>query len=362
MIFLNKPKALFRTSGIKLHKVPSSLLNVRIAVLLFLVDLTIGIVGFMVIEHFELIDAIYMTMITISTVGYTEVEPLSPAGQLFTSSFILINIGLFTYILAVFSYYVIQGEIFKNMHLSLIKNSIDNLSGHVIVCGYGKYGKEVAAHFRKHYIPFVIIDLDPVEIENLQKSEDELLYVHEDATHDETLIKAGIKNARALVSALPDDSDNVFTVLTARQLNPRINIISRAKDPKSQRKLLLAGANHVVMPEQIGGFYMATLVSKPGAVEFFSFITNEYRSDIGFEEVTFEKIPEACRGKSIRELHLRKVTGANIIGFRHADGHYEVNPTPDTVLGPKTSFIVLGNKEQLAALLDYFKHYPEAPG
>lgn len=350
---------MLKDNNLKLHKIPSSLLSLRAALLLLGLDLLLGIVGYRVVEGFGMIDAIYMTIITLSTVGYTEVQPLSAWGQLFTSVFILINIGLFAYLLAVFSYYVIEGKIFKSMHLNVIKNSIDKLEGHVVLCGYGRYGKEAALHFSKHQIPFVIIDNDAQEIENIQKSEERLLYLEDDATHDEALLAAGIKRARAIICALPDDSENLFIVLTARQLNVGMAIISRAKDPRSQKKLLLAGANHVVMPEQIGGFYMATLVSKPSAVEFFSFITNEARSDIGFEEISFDRLPPSCRSKSIRDLHLRRATGANIIGFRHADGHYEVNPGPDTVLGPGTSFIVLGSREQLKALLHFFEHYPE---
>ena len=165
--------------------------------------------------------------------------------------------------------------------------------------------------------------------------------------------------AKSIISALPDDSENVFTVLTARQLNPKINIISRALDPKAQKKLLLAGADHVVMPEQIGGFYMATLVSQPGAVEFFSFITDEYRSDIGFKEIKYTDLPSACQGKSIRELHIRRETGANIIGFHSADGNYMVNPPPDTRLTPDSSFILLGDKEQLAALKVFLENFPK---
>lgn len=350
---------MLRRKDIKFYQVPSSLLSARAALLLLLFDILLGVVGYTLIEGYGLMDAVYMTIITLSTVGYTEVQPLSAFGQLFTSFFILLNIGLFAYIISVFSYYIIEGEIFKNMHTTLIRQNIDELSNHVILCGYGRYGKEAASHFIKHSIPFVIIDQNEEEIDSLQKSEKKLLYIQDDATHDEALVQAGIKRARAMVTALPEDADNVFTVLTARQLNPKINIISRAKDPRSERKLLLAGADHVVMPEQIGGFYMATLVSQPGAVEFFSFITNEYRSDIGFEEVTYEELPASCQGLSIRDLNLRSATGTNIIGFKHAGGNYEVNPSPDTVLAPNTSFIVLGNGKQLEALRSFFQDYPE---
>ena len=342
-----------------IYTVPASFLSLKTAFILIAGEILLGVLGFYIIENYDISDAFYMTVITISTVGFMEVEPLSQAGRLFTSWLILINIGIFAYSLSVFSYYVIQGGIYRKMHLNLINVKISKISDHIILCGYGKYGEEIATHLEKHNIQFVIVDQNPEKIETIQKSEEKMLYVEDDATHDETLIKAGIQRARALVSALPDDTDNVFTVLTARQLNPRINIISRAKNPKSQKKLTLAGANHVIMPEQIGGFYMATLISKPGAVDFFSFITNESQSDIAFEEILFEDLPENCQGKSIRDLRIRRLTGANIIGFKNPDGHYIVNPDPDTVLKPFCSFIVLGTAQQLSALKKYFEEHDE---
>jgi voltage-gated potassium channel len=347
---------------LNIYTVPSSFLNIRVAIALLLTDFVVAILGFVLLEGYSFIDAFYMAMITISTVGFMEVEPLSPQGRLFTALLILANIGVFAYALAVFSYYIIQGEIYKKMHLNLVKSSIKKLKGHVILCGFGKYGGEIATHFNKHHIPFVVIDLDDQKIEQIQTSKEKIFYLQDDATHDDALIKAGIERASALISALPDDSDNVFVVFSARQLNPRLNIISRAKHPKSQKKLLMAGANHVVMPEQIGGFYMATLVSKPGAVEFFSFITNEYRSDIGFEEIEYKMLPEECQGKSLKELNIRKNTGANVIGYKAPDGHYEVNPQPDIILKPGTSFIVLGNEQQLQDLKYYIANYPEVAG
>ena len=343
-----------------LNRVPSSLLSIRVGFAALAVDLCAGVAGFMVIEGYRLTDAFYMTIITLSTVGYTEVEPLTETGKVFASLYILVNIGLFAYILSVFSYYVIQGELFKNMHLNMINSEINKLDQHVILCGYGRYGKEAASHLLSHRIPFVVIDQSDAEIETLQRSEGKILYLQGDATQDEMLNQAGIKSAATLITALSDDTDNLFIVLSARQLNPRISIISRATNARTRRKLELAGASHVVMPEQIGGFYMATLVTKPGAVEFFYYITQEYESDMGFEEVLYEDLPDAGKGVSIRNLHLRKETGCNIIGFKHADGHYEVNPDPDTLLRPGTSFIVLGSRQQLQALKAFWANYPPA--
>ena len=322
----------------------------RIAAALILGEILLGIAGFIYLQGYNLTQAFYMTIITISTVGYGEVRPLSEAGELFASFLIILNFGIFAYVLSVFSYYVINGEIFKKMHLNIIRKKIDHLQDHVIVCGYGRYGKEVSQNFIHHNMPFVVVESNPAVIEELQKSEDRILYIEDDATHDEALQRAGITKAKSLITALPDDSENLFIVLTARQLNPKLNIISRTSSYRSQRKLQLAGANHVIMPEQIGGFYMATLVSKPGATEFFSYITRESESDIEFEELRFRDMPPACKGKSIKDLHIRRLTGTNIIGFKHPDGSYIVNPGPDTVLEENSSFIVLGTREQLEAL------------
>ena len=313
-------------------------------------ELVFGVLGFMIIEDYSFVDAFYMVVITISTVGFMEVEPLSEAGRLFTAVLISVNIGVFAYALAVFSYYIVQGEIFKLMHVNQIQSRISDLKDHVIVCGYGKYGTEIVANLLLHQTDFVIIENDEEKISAIRHSEKDLLYLEGDATRDEVLLEAGIEKANGLICSLGDDSDNLFIVLSARQLNPTLNIISRAVKERSQPKLIKAGADHVVMPENIGGFYMATLISKPSAVEFFSFITREYESDIGFEELHYEDLLDEYKGVPIRDMHLRSKTGANIIGYRNQEGAYQVNPGPDTILREGGSFIVLGSREQLDKL------------
>jgi voltage-gated potassium channel len=187
--------------------------------------------------------------------------------------------------------------------------------------------------------------------------EEEALYVVDDATHDEALYAAGIERASALITALDDDSDNLFIVLSSKDLNPDLRIVSRAKEVRGRQKMMKAGASHVIMPEQIGGFYMATLISKPGAVEFFSFITNELSADIGFEELRYDQLPDKYRDKPIMDMNLRASTGVNIIGHRLRGGKYLVNPSPNTILKPEGSFIVVGNPEQLTAFRNHF-HLP----
>ena len=337
----------------ELYSLPNNFLKLRVAFMLVVGEIILGVTGYMQLEGFSLLEAFYMVIITISTVGYTEVQPLSAKGQIFSSALIVLNIGVFAYLLAVFSYYITDGKFFKRLHLSLIGKKITQMENHVIICGYGRYGHEVADHFLHHKIPFVVVEKNKKVVDDIQQSKKKILYVHEDATKDEVLQAAGIAKAKALIVALPDDSENLFIVLTARQLNKNINIISRASEDRSQQKLKLAGANHVIMPEQIGGFYMATLVSKPGATEFFSHITRELESDVEFEELKYENMPASCRGVAIKDLHIRKETGTNIIAHRPPEGIYMVNPHPDTILRPGASFIILGNRNQLNALRKY---------
>ncbi|MDX1409166.1 MAG: NAD-binding protein, partial [Saprospiraceae bacterium] len=288
----------------------------------------------------------------------TELRPLSDAGHLFSTILILIKLGIFAFLLAAFSYYVVQGEFFKNWHLRLIKKQINKLKDHVIICGYGRHGKEIVDHFMIHSTPCVVIENEHGLIEQVQNSEQKVLYIEGDATHDDTLREAGVEQARALITALPDDADNVLITLSARQLNPDINIISRASDPSTEQKMLRAGANHVVLPEQIGGFFMATLVSKPGAIEFLSFVTNEKNMvDIAFEELRYEDLPPACRNITIGDLNIGPTTGTHIIGFIRSDGSFIVNPSGSERVVPASSMITLGTRKQLNQLKSYLETF-----
>jgi voltage-gated potassium channel len=330
-----------------------SYLSIRLAMVFMTTSILLGVLGFMYFEGYSVTDAIYMTVITISTVGFQEVAPLSETGRIFTSILILINIIVLSYILSAFTYYVVEGQIFKQLYDRTMNKKIQSLKDHVIVCGYGKYGKEIVSHLHKHNCEVLIIERDESRIKELQEDSRTLFHIHDDATHDEILEVANLKNAKAIIAALPDDTDNLFIVLSARQLNPDITIISRAKEHRSESKLQLAGATHVIMPEQIGSFYMATLVSKPSATEFFAFISDEVDHDIGFAEISYENMPAKCQEKSIAELGIRKATGTNIIGYKTDTGKYIVNPKPDTILKPNTSFILVGNTEQLNALQEF---------
>lgn len=311
--------------------------------------------GLVLIEGYSMIDAFYMAVITISTVGFSEVEPLSEGGRIFLSLMIILNFGVVAYALATFSYYIIEGKIFELMERNYMQARVDGLKGHTIICGFGRYGREVARHLKEQGQEFVVLEENLEKLDLPEFENDEILYVDGDATHDEVLKEAGIDRAFALITSLNDDSDNLFIVLSAKELNPELRIISSAHSKRSRQKLMRAGASNVILPEQIGGFYMATLISKPGAVEFFSYVTNELDSDIGFEEIRYDQMPTEMQGKSIQNMNLREKSGVNVIGHRYGQGQYNVNPGPGAVLKPGESFIAVGSHPQIMALRKYLK-------
>ncbi|MCE1165822.1 MAG: potassium channel protein, partial [Bacteroidetes bacterium] len=314
---------------------------------LLLASITIGVAGFMIIENYTFVEAVYMTMITISTAGFMEVHPLSSAGRLFTSFLLITAIGIFFYGATAIAGFIIEGEFrnfFKNYN---VKKKIGELKGHVIVCGYGRNGKQVCLELADDRQPFVVIEKREHIIEDL-KSNPELLFIEGDATEEEVLVEAGIKDAKAIITTLPEDPENLYVVLSSRELNPRITIISRSSSEGSVNKLKRAGADNIIMPEKIGGAHMAALVMKPDIMEFIAQLTGQ-DTDISltFEELALNELTDDYVGKTIKDLDIRNKTGANIIGLKHPEGKYTINPLPDMVIGANTKLIVLGNRQQI---------------
>ncbi|MFY9308732.1 MAG: potassium channel protein [Bacteroidia bacterium] len=320
-----------------------------ISLLLLVIVACVGIGGFVVIEGYDFLEAFYMTTITVATVGFQEVRPLSESGRLFTSFLIITSFGTFAYAVTSISKYLIDGEFrqyFKNYKLL---TAIDQLNNHVIICGYGRNGRQAAHVLKKHNTRFVVVEEKKEIISTINHRYSELI-LEGDATLDETLMKAGIKKAKALITTLPIDADNVFIVLSARALNPKLTIISRASEDNSDKKLKIAGANNVIMPDKLGGAHMASLVMKPDVIEFVDYITGQGGDNIGLEEITFENLPVQYQNKTLRELEIRNRSGANIIGFKTASGDYIINPSADTVIIPDAKLFVLGTAEQINKL------------
>lgn len=303
----------------------------------------------MIIEGFGLLDALYMTVITVGTVGFMEVHPLTEAGRLFTIFLIITGFGTFAYAITSFTTYMMDGEFRQYYRFLKVVKEIEKLSGHVIICGYGRNGRQAAHVLKKHNQRFVVVEQKKDVVETLNHRYSHLV-LEGDATQDEVLLKAGVERAVALITTLPIDADNVFIVLTARALNKKLTIISRASDDNSDRKLKTAGADNVIMPDKIGGAHMASLVLKPDVIEFIDYITGQGGPEINLEEITFENLPQHLRNKTIRDLEIRNKSGANIVGFKTASGEYVINPAPDTQLIPDGKLFVLGTPDQIGKL------------
>ena len=243
-------------------------------------------------------------------------------------------------------------QYFKNYKVNA---AIEKLENHVIICGFGRNGKQAAHVLKKHNKRFVVIEQkkDIVGAINHQFAD---LVMEGDATFDEVLLKAGILKAKALITTLPIDADNLFIVLSARTLNSQITIISRASEDNTDKKLKIAGANNVIMPDKLGGAHMASLVMKPDVMEFVDYITGQGGDNIRLEEITFDNLPEAFQNKTIRDLEVRNKSGANIIGFKTGKGEYIINPSADTIIIPDAKLFVLGTTEQITKLRELFAH------
>ena len=306
-----------------------------------------GMVGYILIEGFNLVEAIYMTTISVTTAGFTEVRPLSEAGRLFTVFLLITSWCSFAFAITRITQYIINGEINKYFKNRRIMNKVDNLENHVIVCGFGRNGQQAAQTLGYHSQTFVVIENNPEAFERIIAEHSNLLVIQGNGTDDDILRKAGIHRAKALITTLPADADNVFIVLSARSLNPTIHIISRASDSNSYPKLIKAGANNVIMPDRIGGTHMATLVSKPDVVEFIDYLSGEEGESIHIESVAYEQLPVDIRGKSLREVMKWKKTGVNCIGVKNADGKFLINPPETITILPKMKVLVLGTRQQI---------------
>ncbi len=318
------------------------------AIFLLLLVICIGIVGYIVISDYTFVDAFYMTVITITTVGFQEVQPLDDNAKIFTIFLILSSVIILGYAISVITEYILSKNDLNVLKKKKMQKKINELKNHIIICGYGRNGKQAAAKLNTYNKPFVIIEKDKDIIERYE--DDDLPFIFGNANEDETLIEAGIERADTLISALPNDADNLFVVLSARQINSTMNIISRASQETSYNKLKLAGANNVILPDRIGGDHMASLVVVPDLVEFIDNLGIVGERNINIEEVVVDQLYDTQSVKTIKDLDLRRKTGCTVIGFKDGKGDYVVNPEADTELIAGSKIIVLGRPEQIQRL------------
>ena len=294
-----------------------------------------------------------MTVITFSTVGFGEVEPLDDASRIFTVFLIISNIVVYAYAISIFSEYLINAPILKKIIKKRMEKAISKFKNHVILVGYGRNGKQALEKLKTFDKDVVIIEIN-AENENFENS-GKFILMGGDATQDETLKRAGIENAGAIITTLSTDADNLYVILTAKQLNPDIRIISRASNDNAAKKLKLAGAHNVILPHKIGGEFMASLLVTPGLVEFIQQLSVEDRHKrTNLEEISFDDCPEKYHNHSIASLDLRKLTGCTVIGYKDPAGEYFVNPDPETKMVKGSTVIILGQPDQIRRLNELF--------
>lgn len=319
-------------------------IQVRFVVIGLAITIVVGTVGYMLIEGWNALDALYMTTITLTTVGFGEVRQLSGPGRIFTIGLILSGIGLLTYGLSSAIEYVATGEVTRNIRARRQYERLTAMKDHYIIVGFGRVGREVATSFADAKVPFVVIDNNPQSIE--RATNEGFLCVEGSGSDDMVLLEAGIERARGLVACAGSDATNVYAVLTARALNERLLIIARAIDEASESKIIRAGANRVISPYVLGGRRMANLAMRPHVVDFLDITSKSSELEQILEEVVIEE-GSALGQQTIAAVDLRRRTGANILALYLPDGQWLSNPTPSMVLTPGTRLILLGNRQQL---------------
>ena len=315
--------------------------SLRIGILVLAASL-----GFMVIEHWGFLDALFMTVQTMTTVGFGAPHPLSDMGRVYTILLMLVGVGVLLYILSD------MAEIFLEANPKIIfgrrkmRQRIQKIEGHQIVCGYGRTGQEVVEHFKQNQVPFVIIEADPAAVRRAE--EQDLLVLEGDASNDDVLVEAGIARAKGIICALPDDTANTFIALTAKGMNDSLTIVSRAANPGSAGKMKRAGAHMVISPYVICGRRMATAVTHPLVTEFLDVVMHSPGYDLRMEQLSIGQKSQLV-GSTLRDANIKQAAGAMILAVNQA-GTLITNPTPDLVFRAGDELIALGMEGQLKKL------------
>lgn len=319
----------------------------KISITILALLVSVGTAGYMGIEGWRFLDALYMTIITLGTVGFREIHDLSDLGKLFTMMLIVIGVGVIGYIVGSLAQIMFEGQLQRIIGRKRVEKKIESLSNHYIICGFGRIGGLIARELAAKPIPFLIIEKFPEAHEKLHH--EEYLHLRGDATEDETLLRAGIKRAKGLVSVVTSDTENVYITLTARGLNPDLFILARSGEEGSEIKLKRAGANKVISPYVIGGSRMAQAILRPNVVDFIEIATGREHLDLQMEELTVP-VNSPFASKTLLSSGFRKETGVIIVGIKKADGKMVFNPHSHTTIEANDTLIVLGEPAAILKL------------
>ena len=319
--------------------------HVRIRVVLFavLAAILVGTVVFHVLEGWSILDSLYVTAQTVTTVGFGDLTPRTPLGRAFAVIFMLVSVGIVLYALTSTVQTIVHSELFETYGRS---RKMSKMRDHFIICGAGRVGSHLVRSLRAVNGIFLVIENDSAKVEALMDLDIPVL--SRDATLEETLREAGVEHARGLASCLPDDADNVYVVLTARDLNPKIHIVARAAEEQAESKLIRAGANRVVAPTIIGGHRMAMALTKPAVGDFLDSITAN-QLELGFEQLEVDAVSTLV-GRKLSETVIRSELNIVIVSIRRSDGEIIFNPSGQTTIEGGDMLIAIGNAESLARL------------
>lgn len=312
----------------------------------FIALVFIGSLGFHLIEGWSAVDSIYMAIITLSTVGFGEPEPMSPAGRVFVIFYILMGITVGTYLIRTFSRMIIEGEIQKALGRRRTMSKIKKLSGHYIICGLGRIGRLIADEFEKRPMSFVAIERDE---ETVRKLPPDFPVILGDATEDQTLREAGIERAKGLITVLQTDAENLFITLSAREMNPKLFIIARYEEERSRLKLQRAGADKVISPYIIGGTRMAMAALRPAVIDFIELATQSESLGLQMEEILVPMLSNLA-GKSLVDSKIRSDLDIIIVAVKRRSGHMEFNPSAKTIIEEGDRLVAIGDRSQLNIL------------
>lgn len=318
--------------------------RLRLSLVLLVAIILFGTVGYSTIEGMTLFDSFYMTLITISTVGFSEIAPLTRAGRFITVIIIVSGISLLTYTLGQVARVFVEGELRKLLGRRKLEKHISQLKDHFIVCGFGRIGEVLCGELADEGIPFVVIEREGGKIERLEKAQ--YLYLSGDAASEETLLQAGLMQAKGLATCVTSDAVNVFITLTARGLRADIFVLSRAADLKNESKLLRAGASRVVCPYNMGGSRMAQILKKPTVVDFLDTALMSGDLDLKMEEAEIQPSSQLVN-KTLVKSNLRRDFGVIIVAIKRSDNTMVYNPGPDSLLNAGDVLVLIGKKDDM---------------
>ncbi len=326
--------------------------NLLLVLLGLILLLAIGMLGYVMLEGWGWIDSLYMTFITFSTVGFQEVNPLHPMSRFFTMFIVLSGLILISLLSASVTSIFVRRELIINYKSKKMKKKIQRQKNHVILCGAGDTGRTIVNEFKIARRPLVVLEQDEEVVTDLAEHYPQMMFIVGDATKDEVLIEAGVEHANGLISTLSEDRDNLFVVISARNLNPELNIIARSVDQHTAGKMYKAGATHVVSPNLTEGMRMAATILRPNLVGFLDVMMHDEDLELRLEEVT---VPPntSFEGKTLREIEIPQRTGLIVIAIKQVvDGQarFNFNPRSGTKIGHGDVLIVLGNRDKVERL------------